>query len=129
MSEPVRVIVEPAAYEEAATLVTHDVVPVTAANEVVAEPVPEARQPISPVEKPVEIVARTEPAPHRAPVHKVLEPIVLPPDLVQIETQAERIQENSRVEAGSAVEPRRPRPASKSIPVDEPLVQVETRHE
>ena len=70
-------------------------------------------------------------ASHSVPVRVLPEPIVLPPDLQQIETQAERVAETSLEETEAHFRPRRTRPhaAAPSAPVDEPLVQVETRNE
>ena len=55
----------------------------------------------------------------------------LPPDLVQIETSPDKVQQvqASAVPAAEAAasRPRRPRPSDEPLP-SEPLVQVETRH-
>jgi ribonuclease E len=65
-------------------------------------------------------------------VRATLEPIVMPPDLVQIETQADRITPNLHENAEPVEAPRRvrpQRPSGQTPASDEPLVQIETRQE
>jgi len=60
-----------------------------------------------------------------------MEPIALPPDMVMIETQADkaaRMIEEERQEVPRAARPPRQRSSEPGIP-DEPLQQVETRKE
>ena len=99
----------------------------------------------APAPAPVEIVSRSaEPEPvvqhethHFEPAQTSYQAppssqtFALPPDLVQIETSPDKVQQ---VQAGAvattetgAPRPRRPRPSDEPLP-SEPLVQVETRH-
>jgi len=100
-----------------------------------SEPAP-APAPVETVSRPAEPAAQPDthrheqvPTPYQAPPPP--QTFALPPDLVQIETSPDKVQQvqANAVSATEAAAPRlrRPRPSDEPLP-SEPLVQVETRH-
>ena len=113
--------------------------PETVVAQSVSEPVwsePEsAPAPVETVSRPAEPIAqhdthRHEPVPTSYQAPSPSQTFVLPPDLVQIETSPDKVQQvqANAVPAteAAAPRPRRPRPSDEPLP-SEPLVQVETR--
>jgi hypothetical protein len=99
------------------------------------EPAP-APAPVETVSRPAEPVAQHDTHRHEPVATSYQAPpppqtFALPPDLVQIETSPDRVQQvqANAVPAteAAAPKPRRPRPSDEPLP-SEPLVQVETRH-
>jgi hypothetical protein len=89
---------------------------------------------MSPVAEPVaqHDTRHYEPAPTSYQAPPQPQTFALPPDLVQIETSPDKVQQVQAnpvpaTEAAAAPRQRRPRPSDEALP-SEPLVQVETRH-
>ena len=137
-----QVAVEPAAIEHVRQHVVEERSPEPVVAQSVSEPV--WSEP-APAPAAVEVVSRSaEPEPvvqhethHYEPAQTSYQAppsaqtFALPPDLVQIETSPDKVQQVAAsavatTETG-APRPRRPRPSDEPLP-SEPLVQVETRH-
>jgi hypothetical protein len=107
---------------------THEPVAAEPAPALAPAPLPQERylSEANTDERPTEPVAA---APARQPWK--MEPVSLPPDMVMIETQADKVARTLEEERQDVPRPARPPRQRSSEPVipDEPLQQVETRKE